>query len=65
MKIKIIDLLNKLLNNEEVPKKIKYNNCEYRYDEVYREYLGDDSLFFKPEILFILNDEVEILGDKE
>lgn len=32
MKIKIIDLLNKIANNEEVPKKIKYN------DEIYERY---------------------------
>ena len=29
MKIKIIDLLNKIANNEEVPKKIKYKNNVY------------------------------------
>ena len=29
MKIKIIDLLNKIANNEEVPKKIKYKDNVY------------------------------------
>lgn len=29
MKIKIIDLLNKIANKEEVPKKIKYDNAIY------------------------------------
>ena len=29
MKIKIIDLLNKIANNEEVPKKIKWENIIY------------------------------------
>lgn len=29
MKIKIIDLLNKIANKEEVPKKIKYDNTIY------------------------------------
>lgn len=31
MKIKIIDLLNKIANNEEVPEKIKINNVIYEY----------------------------------
>lgn len=35
MKIKIIDLLNKIANNEEVPKKIKYKNEIYeRYQNI-------------------------------
>ncbi len=36
--MKIIDLLNKIANNENVPKKIKINNIIY-------EYRGDDYLF--------------------
>ena len=31
MKIKIIDLLNKIANDEEVPKKIKIKNVIYEY----------------------------------
>ena len=72
MKIKIIDLLNKIANNEEVPKKIKYK------DNVY--YLGKNmvdlhtyqtegsnttrklSLIIDNEYLN-LNDEVEILEE--
>ena len=38
MKIKIIDLLNKIANNEEVPKKILLNGIVY-------EYQGDDYLY--------------------
>lgn len=38
MKMKIIDLLNKIANGEEVPKKIIINGCIY-------EYQGDDYLF--------------------
>ena len=35
MKIKIIDLLNKIANEEKVPKKIKYNNKIYeRYQNI-------------------------------
>ena len=37
-KIRIIDLLNKIANGEEVPKKIKLN-------EIIFEYQGDDYLF--------------------
>ena len=72
MKIKVIDLLNKIANNEEVPKKIKYK------DNVY--YLGKNmvdlhtyqteesnttrklSLIIDNEYLN-LNDEVEIIEE--
>lgn len=33
--MKIISLLNKIANREEVPKKIKYDNLVYEYDEQY------------------------------
>ena len=74
MKIKIIDLLNKIANNEEVPKKIKYK------DNVY--YLGKNmvdlhtyqtegsnttrklSLIINNEYLN-LNDEVEIIDESK
>ena len=31
--IRIIDLLNKIANNEEMPKKIKYKKLIYVYEE--------------------------------
>lgn len=37
MKIKIIDLLNKIVNGEEVPKKIKYKDSIYIRDENYSD----------------------------
>ena len=70
-KIKIIDLLNKIANGEEVPEKIKINNVIYEY----RGYMYctkkanyqdiEDYLFGKWNFN-ILNDEVEIIEeDKE
>lgn len=63
--MKIIDLLNKIANGEEVPKKIKYQNCEYEFNPVDKEYqrwfygfsygLGEDR-----RLDIILNDEVEV-----
>jgi hypothetical protein len=69
--IKIIDLLNKIANGEEVPEKIKINNVIYEY----RGYMYctkkanyqdiEDYLFGKWNFN-ILNDEVEIIEeDKE
>ena len=65
--MKIIDLLNKIANDEEVPKKIRYNDTIYYYDEkddnelaryrsegVFDKWLFDDCY---------LNDEVEILEE--
>ena len=62
--MKIIELLNKIANGEEVPKKIKYKNIEYEYEDIgyYNKQRG--YLFDGYYVDGILNDEVEIL-DKE
>ena len=36
--MKVIDLLNKIANEEEVPKKIKYENNIYNYDNSCQDY---------------------------
>lgn len=36
--MKIIDLINKINNNEEVPRKIKFNNTIFEYDKRQKEY---------------------------
>ena len=72
MKIKIIDLLNKIANNEEVPKKIKWENIIYAYSEYDKDYLEYPfsneeykGLFdMRDSILTqFLNDEVEIIEE--
>ena len=68
MKIKIIDLLNKVANGEEVPKKIKGRlNKIYTYSKYNTDYQDKEGklLFYK---LFqfrdkCLNDEVEIVEE--
>ena len=62
--MKIIDLLNKIANGEEVPKKIKFDNKEYENEPCYMLYeaTGDRSeLQFKK----FLNDEIEIIEEEE
>ena len=64
-KIKIIDLLNKIANGEEAPKKIKYKDIEYEYNE--KSYIDgfDDDLFVNVYCNEIdLNEEVEIIEEK-
>ena len=69
MKIKIIDLLNKIANGEEVPKKIKYKNKIYeRYQNIttnnlyyYQVPNKNDFLIYQLEAAIDLLDEVEIL----
>lgn len=69
-KLRIIDLLNKIANGEEVPKKIKWgvHNLEwYIYDYKALDELGKPTFF---EITGgisrkLLNDEVEIIEDKK
>ena len=68
--MKVIDLLNKIANGEEVPKKIRFNNIKWNrvYGEknVYYidEYDNDFFLhFFRNNLDFTLNDEVEIIEE--
>lgn len=64
----ILELLGMIARNEEIPKKIKYKDVIYEYDEYlkeyyhghvdYKEYLSDDF-----NIGLILNDEVEVIEE--
>lgn len=72
-KIKIIDLLNKIANGEEVPKKIKYRGEIAEYDEELFDY-WIENLFKNTGYLFEgifvnygnkLNDEVEIIEEEK
>lgn len=63
--MKIIDLLNKIANGEEVPKKIKYDYNEWEYDEKAKTYYcGTCTLLNKYKFLY-LNDEVEIIEEEK
>lgn len=68
MKIKIIDLLNKIANDEEVPEKIKINNVIYEYrGYMYctenANYQNIEDYLFGKWNFNILNDEVEIIEE--
>lgn len=71
--MKIIDLLNKIANNEEMPKKIKYANKIFEWYEWNNEicdyvYSGSEGLLNSGEydLFAMLNKEVEIIEeDKE
>ena len=70
MKIKIIDLLNKIANDEEVPKEIIYNDKTYNYVEgrkdnwKYQRIENSKSVgLLEDNIYFCLNDEVEIIEE--
>lgn len=68
--MKIIDLLNKISNGEEVPKKIKYTwFYEWSYDNTRDEYcyMQKDGNRFDEDWLIerILNDEIEIIEEVE
>ena len=67
MKIKIIDLLNKIANGEEVPKKIKWGDFELEWEELcYHDYKFIDTgnhLLFQGFATSVLNNEVEIIEE--
>lgn len=72
MKIKVIDLLNKIANGEEVPNKIKYRNKIWEYTSIvkgrgyqyysvmYEEWKTLQNQVYLEECL---NDEVEIIEE--
>ena len=74
-KIKIIDLLNKVANGEEVPQEIKYKNVNRYFDEYDQDYKNDEKgieLYLFHTVLASrtgellkerLNDEVEIIEE--
>ena len=74
-KIKIIDLLNKVANGEEVPQEIRYNNIIRYFDEDDQDYKNDEKgieLYLFHTVLASrtgellkkrLNDEVEIIEE--
>lgn len=67
--MKIVDLLVKIANKEEVPYKIKYNGNIYEFDEETQNYLrpvnlGMDFLIGE-DIVCLLNDEVEIIEESK
>ena len=70
MKIKIIDLLNKIANKEELPKEIIYDNWHWHLQlGTYMNHIVGKSLFggylIGYELLEKLNDEIKISGQPE
>ena len=73
--MKVIDLLNKIANGEEVPTRIKYKNDFYEYAEWYQGYRNETKDDEDYEILLLnrliekqfgisfLNDEIEIIEE--
>ena len=64
--MKVIDLLNKIANGEEVPTKIRYQIFELdrTYSADIRTYYVDkEGMFFFKDYSYMLNDEVEIIEE--
>ena len=63
--MKIIDLLNKIANNDDIPKEIVYDDIHF-YLTAYGEYLTSDGKSFFDEIYYDfsnLNYKVEIIEE--
>lgn len=65
--MKVIDLLNKIANGEEVPKKVKYKTHYWEYKEEAKDYKDneDDYVFScsNYDITAMLDNEVEIIEE--
>ena len=74
MKIKIIDLFNKIANNEKVPNHIISNNVVFHYDDNVQDYENDFEYLFRDsfsnfgrseDFLNIEVEEVEIIEEEK
>ena len=67
--MKIIDLLNKIANEEELPKKIKFENDIYEYENNECGYVREENgiyyMFLNEIGNWFLNDEVEIIEEEK
>lgn len=67
--MEIIDVLNKIANGEEMPKRIMYMGEQYDYDKDNKDYTYPDKyntdiwLFDKYNATNIINDEIEIIEE--
>jgi hypothetical protein len=62
--MKVIDLLNKIANGEEVPEKIKYLGIEFSFQHNCIEYINDYGTCLIRNISSkSLNDKVEVIED--
>lgn len=63
--MKVIDLLNKIANNEELPKKIKDGAFELTLDRDGKHYSGQTTTVLNDVFgMNSLNDEIEIIENK-
>ena len=63
--MKVIDLLNKIANGEDKPKKVRYDNQVFEYREDMLDYYCYDYDLNLMGYSKILNDEVEILEEEK
>jgi hypothetical protein len=64
--MKVIDLLNKIANGEEVPEKIKYKDIIFDYKKEKGDYESEEGQFFLDWVElneYGLHDEVEIIEE--
>lgn len=65
--MKVIDLLNKIANGEEVPKKVKYKTHYWEYKEEVKDYKDDEDDYVfscsNYDITAMLDNEVEIIEE--
>lgn len=68
-KIKVIELINKVYANLDVPEKVKYKDKKYKYNKVTEDYESEDGEWLFPKMIKSFGrwteKEVEILEDEE
>ena len=71
--MKIIELLNKIANGEEVPRIIKYDlqtyyfrNYDYKEYDIEKDFIDEQTSFIEDKFDFYkINDEVEIIEEEK
>lgn len=64
MKIKIIDLLNKIYNNDNIPKRIIYRNCKWEYREAYNDFIDEYGNYLLSLYIHDYEDTYEFLNSE-
>lgn len=69
--MRIIDLMNKVVNGEEVPEKVKYDGDEYTYNSACFDFLSKKEFYLFQQVAeyynskYFLEKEIEIIEEKE
>ena len=61
MEIKIIDLLNRIYNKDNIPQRIIYNNRTWKYSDIYNDFKDENNNYLFGNIMARYSDTCDFL----